>query len=88
MALLDTDRARWLTQKSGLDREDIRTLHVGQHLIHLPTGRPVEVVATDETCFEVVTLDDMYRDEKRKEVRGGCRWRLLWEDAGEFGLPK
>ena len=46
----------------------------GMSLIHLPTGREVQVIEVEEEYFEVICIPD------------GARWRLALEDIKEFCL--
>ncbi len=58
----------------------------GMRLLHLRSGRPVEVIEVGERTFTVATLDDRWIDPRDGKEKGGCAWVLFLEDAEEFVL--
>lgn len=57
---------------------------IGTKLIHKPTGRPVELVAMDETTFTVHTLDDIWPHPKTGKPCGGCKWVMEIDSLEQF----
>lgn len=59
-------------------------MKVGDKAIHIPTGRPVELVKMDGDTITVHTLDDTWPHPKTGKPWGGSKWVLKAKDLREF----
>ncbi|CDX01260.1 Hypothetical protein DPCES_1373 [Desulfitobacterium hafniense] len=49
-------------------------LSPSQRLIHIPTGRPLQVTKVDADTITMVTLDDVWPHPKTGKPWGGSLW--------------